>query len=143
MLSWYNLIATKILGKQVNYTTMRNRNQLVLPLNLEIRIDKNDPVRKLVEICDDLDYTKLYKLYLRSRRKVDPVILFEILVFANMNGIYSSREIEKPVKMILDLCGFCRTNRCRTIQPLRDFRMRNSQELLRNYSIRWLKNFTD
>ncbi len=77
---------------------MRNRNQLVLPLNLEIRIDKNDLVRKLVEICNYLDYTKLNKSYLRSRRKVDPVILFEILVFANMNGIYSSREIEKACK---------------------------------------------
>ena len=29
---------------------MRSRNQLVLPLNLEIKIDKNDPVRKLAEI---------------------------------------------------------------------------------------------
>ncbi len=62
---------------------MRNRNQLVLPLNLEIKIGKNDPVRKLVEICDNLDYTNLYNTYLRNWRKIDPVTLFEILVFAN------------------------------------------------------------
>lgn len=74
---------------------MRSRNQLVLPLNLEIKIEKNDPVRKLAEICDELDYTKLYSLYLRSWRKIDPAVLFEILVFAYMNGIYSSRDIEK------------------------------------------------
>lgn len=77
---------------------MRNRNQLVLPLNLEIKIDKNDPVRKLVEICDDLDYTNLYNTYLHNWRKIDPVTLFEILVFANMNGIYSSRKIENACK---------------------------------------------
>lgn len=77
---------------------MRSRNQLVLPLNLEIKIEKNDPVRKLAEICDELDYTKLYSLYLRSWRKIDPAVLFEILVFAYMNGIYSSRDIEKACK---------------------------------------------
>lgn len=77
---------------------MRSRNQLVLPLNLEIKIEKNDPVRKLAEICDELDYTKLYSLYLRSWRKIDLAVLFEILVFAYMNGIYSSRDIEKACK---------------------------------------------
>lgn len=51
---------------------MRSRSQFVLPLNLEIKIEKNDPVRKLAEICDELDYTKLYSLYLRSWRKIDP-----------------------------------------------------------------------
>ena len=74
------------------------RNQVVLPLDLGIKIDENDPVRKLVEICDELDYSKLYSAYLRSWRKVDPAILFEILVFAYMNGIYSSRDIEKACK---------------------------------------------
>lgn len=74
------------------------RNQVVLPLDLGIKIDENDPVRKLVEICDDLDYRKLYSVYLRSWRKIDPAILFEILVFAYMNGIYSSRDIEKACK---------------------------------------------
>ena len=34
---------------------MRSRSQFVLPLNLEIKIEKNDPVRKLAEICDELD----------------------------------------------------------------------------------------
>lgn len=76
----------------------RNRNQVVLPFDLGIKIDENDPVRTLVEICDEFDYTKLYAAYLRSWRKIDPAILFEILVFAYMNGIYSSRGIEKACK---------------------------------------------
>ena len=74
------------------------RNQLVLPLNFEIIINKNDPVWKLTEICDTLDYTRLYDEYLRHWRMIDPVVLFEILVFAYMNGIYSSRAIENACK---------------------------------------------
>ena len=74
------------------------RNQLVLPLNFEILIDENDPVWKLTEICDSLDYTCLYDEYLRHWQVIDPVVLFEILVFAYMNGIYSSRAIEHACK---------------------------------------------
>ncbi len=77
---------------------MRNRNQLVLPINYEVLIDENDPVWKLVEICDTLDYTRLYDEYLRHWRAIDPVVMFEILVFAYMNRIYSSRGIEKACK---------------------------------------------
>lgn len=49
---------------------------------------------KLIEICDGLDYTELYQVYLLRWRKIDPATLFEILVFAYRNGIYSSRDIE-------------------------------------------------
>ena len=34
---------------------MRNRNQVVIPMDLGIRIDENAPVRKLIEICDELE----------------------------------------------------------------------------------------
>ena len=98
MLLLYNLIAEKPHRKQVNYTMKVLRNQLVLPLNFEILIDENDPVWKLTEICDGLDYTRLYDEYLRHWRTINPVILFEILVFAYMNGIYSSRAIEHACK---------------------------------------------
>ena len=77
---------------------MRDRNQVVLPINLEIMIDEKEPVRKLVEICDELDYTKLYAGYLRRWRKVNPRTLFEIIAFAYMCGIYASREIEKACR---------------------------------------------
>ena len=35
----------------VNYTMNRSRNQVVLPLDLGIKIQDSDPVRKLVEIA--------------------------------------------------------------------------------------------
>ena len=60
---------------------MRNRNQVVLPLDLGIRIPEGDFVFTVAEICESLDYTELFNTYLRSWRKVNPVTLFEILVF--------------------------------------------------------------
>ena len=74
------------------------RNQVVLPLNPETRIKSDDPVFKLAEIYNSLDYTELYKAYIRTYRKYDPAILFMLLVFAYMNRIYSSWEIEKACR---------------------------------------------
>lgn len=77
---------------------MRDRNQVVFPLNLEIRIPKDDFVFKVAEICESLDYTELFGTYVRVWRKVNPITLFEILVFAYINRIFSSREIETACK---------------------------------------------
>ena len=80
----------------------RNFNQVVLPLNLGIKIPKDDPVRKLNEICENLDYTELNKEYGRRWRKFTPSTLFKILVYGYMNRKYSSREIEEACKR--DIC---------------------------------------
>ena len=83
---------------EVNYTPMREKNQVVLPIDLEICIPEGDFVFKLAEICENLDYTELFNTYLRAWRKVNPVTMFEILVFAYMNRKFSSREIESLCK---------------------------------------------
>ncbi len=77
---------------------MREKNQVVLPLDLGICIPEGDFVFKVAEICESLDYTKLFNTYLRSWRKVSPITMFEILVFAYMNRKFSSREIEGSCK---------------------------------------------
>lgn len=74
------------------------RNQLFLPINFEARIKEDDLVWTVVGICDDLGYTRLYDAYLRHWRKYDPVILFEIIVFAYVLGVYSCRDIEDKCK---------------------------------------------
>lgn len=76
----------------------RSRNQVVLPLEIEKFIPQNDPVFKLVEICEKLDYSKLKKEYVRSWRKLDPATMFIILVYAYMRRLYSSRQIEEACK---------------------------------------------
>ena len=79
---------------------MREKNQVVLPLDLGICIPEGDFVFKVAEICESLDYTELFNTYLRNWRKVNPITMFEILVFAYMNRKFSSREIE----------GLCKTD---------------------------------
>ena len=63
---------------------MRNRNQVVLPFNYEKNISEKDPVRKLIEICEELDYTELFEVYVRTWRKHNPITLFEIIVYGYM-----------------------------------------------------------
>jgi len=77
-------------------------NQVVLPLNLGINIPTDDPVVKLNEICDELNYSELYAQYERSWRKFDPKMLFKILVYGYMTGNYSCRDIERACKR--DIC---------------------------------------
>lgn len=79
--------------KQMNF-------QLVLPLNLDVFIPENDSVRLVSQIVDDLDLRSLSQTYVSKGRNpsVKPRILFSILIYAYMNGIYSSRQIEKACK---------------------------------------------
>ncbi len=74
---------------------MRNKSQVFFPTNLEYHIKKDDPVFKVVEICESLDYSELFKTYVRHWRKLNPITLFEIMVFGYMERRYSGREIVK------------------------------------------------
>ena len=77
-------------------------NQLYLPINLEKIIEPSESVRTLDEICEELDYTRLYRAYSRkvTSGKATPEAMFKILVYGYMTGNYSSRKIEEA----------CRTN---------------------------------
>ncbi len=79
-----------------------NFRQLVLPLNLEIKLPDDDPVRLLDSICDELDYSELYKTYDRAWRKYDPKMLFKLIVYGYIRGYYSCRDIEKACHR--DIC---------------------------------------
>lgn len=48
---------------------MRNRNQVVLPINLEIKLPKDDFVYKVAEICDELDYAEKTISILKKKDK--------------------------------------------------------------------------
>lgn len=76
----------------------RNRNQVVLPLEIGRNIAKDDPVFKSAEICDKLDYSRLEKEYVRAWRKLNPATMFILLVYAYMRRLYSSRQIEEACK---------------------------------------------
>ena len=69
----------------------------MLPIETEIRIPEDDPVRLASAELEELDYRKLYRAYSSKGRKyaADPRIMFKVMVYGYMNGIYSSRKLEK------------------------------------------------
>ena len=69
-----------------------------MPLNIAVMIDPNDPVFKMAEVLGELDYRKLRSSYRRKWRKLTPEVLFSIVVYANMRGIFSSRGIEEACR---------------------------------------------
>ena len=77
---------------------MREKNQVVLPLDLGICIPEGDFVFKVAEICESLDYTELFNTYLRSWRKVNPITIFELIVYGYMKHLYSGRAIAEACK---------------------------------------------
>ena len=72
-------------------------HQIGFPIDLEIIIPDDDSVKLLYEITEGLDYSKLYKAYSTKGRNpaIAPESLFRILVYGYMEGIYSSRGLEK------------------------------------------------
>ena len=84
----------------MNKTNIIPRHQIGLPITLEIIIPKNDSVRTLYEVTEGLDYSKLYKTYSTEGRNpmLLPETLFRIVAYGYMEGIYSSRGLEKACK---------------------------------------------
>ena len=84
---------------QVEYTAYGTEYQVCLPMNLEIIIPSDEPVRLLSAVMEELDYRKLTATYSRfGRIEYSPRLLFKVVVYSCMRGIYSSRNIERACK---------------------------------------------
>lgn len=86
--------------QQKDYTKNSGNYQLVIPMNFEILIPKDDSVRLLSQITEELDYRNLAMAYSIKGRNpaIPPKIMFQVLVYAYMNKIYSTRKIEEACK---------------------------------------------
>lgn len=83
----------KILQK--DYTLSSLYYQIKLPLDLEILIPADDPVRLLSAFVEGMELSALYKTYGKIKKnQASPRQLFKIIIYASMNRIYSSRDIE-------------------------------------------------
>lgn len=96
---------------QTDYTINQANYQLVMPLNLEVVIPENDSVRLVSHVVEELDLRSLNMAYSSKGRNpaAKPRVLLSVLVYAYMNGIYGSRQIEKACKRDINfmwlLCG--------------------------------------
>ncbi|MBR0341936.1 MAG: IS1182 family transposase [Oscillospiraceae bacterium] len=84
---------------QPNYTAFEKTYQLRIPFETEILIPQNDSVRLLSQLVEEMDLTGLYDTYSRiGKIEVSPRIMTKVLVYAYMQGIYSSRGIESACR---------------------------------------------
>jgi len=82
--------------QQKNYNTGIENFQLMLPINYEVIIPEDDSVRLLSQIVEGMDLKELYEAYSSDGRDpaVEPKNMFKIMIYAYMEGIYSTRKIE-------------------------------------------------
>ena len=84
---------------QKNYTSFSLYYQIKLPLDLEISIPSDDPVRLVSAFVEEMDLSELYKTYGRIRKnQATPRQMLKLVIYAAMNRIYSSRDIRKACK---------------------------------------------
>jgi transposase len=81
---------------RVNYGTEKRNVQLKIDeMFAEKMIPADDSVRLLDEMMEEMDYTPLMRAYKRTGRRpaTNPVTMLKIVVYAIMQGIFSSRAI--------------------------------------------------
>ena len=78
--------------------------QLTLPISENILIDEHEPVYVANAQLEELDYGKLYQAYSPRGRKsaAEPRIMFKLLVYGYMCGIYSTRKLELACRKNID-----------------------------------------
>ena len=83
-----------------DYTLWGNNYQLVLPLDLGYLVPADDSVRLLSQFIERMFLGDLYRTYCREGHKGEPTPrqMLKLLLYAYMNRIYSSREIEKACR---------------------------------------------
>ena len=71
-----------------------------MPLNVEYLIPKDESVRLLDQVMEELDYRQLYLTYSEQGRKpaVRPETFAKIVIYAYSKGIYSTRQIESACR---------------------------------------------
>ena len=80
---------------QKDYTLSSLYYQIKLPLDVELLIPADDPVRLLSAFVEGMELRDLYQTYGKIKKnQATPRQLFKIMVYASMNRIYSSRDIE-------------------------------------------------
>ena len=90
---------TKHIKLQKDYTASCLYYQIKLPLDIEKNIPSDDPVRLLSAFVEGMELLDLYNTYGKIKKdQVSPRQLLKIVIYAGMNRIYSSRDIEKSCK---------------------------------------------
>lgn len=98
LLLWYNLDMIKNIY-QKNYIVYGRDSQLKLD-GFEEHVEADDKVRLLEEVLERMDYTTLHRAYSDDGRPANPTpkTMFKLVVYANSERTYSSRDIAKACR---------------------------------------------
>ena len=82
--------------QQEHYSGKREEYQLVIPLELGVKIGEDEPVRLLSRIMEEMDYSKLKAAcsYWERKGKATPRHLTKVMLYGYMNGNTASRKLE-------------------------------------------------
>ena len=118
--------------KQDQCNVYERRGQLVLALNCEKMIPENAPVRLVSAVLEELDYERLYRAYSPRGRKsaADPQVLFEVMVYGYLCGIYSSRKLEEACRYRVDFMWLLGDEKAPDHSTLARFRTGRCREAL-------------
>lgn len=77
------------------YNEFFQKGQQVINFNLlEHQLPENDPVYKLKEVMEELDFSKLLSMYsTRGRMAYNPIMMFSLIVYGNMRNLRSADSI--------------------------------------------------
>ena len=90
---------TKHIKLQKDYTASCLYYQIKLPLDIEKNIPSDDSVRLLSAFVEGMELSDLYNTYGKIKKdQVSPRQLLKIVIYAGMNRIYSSHDIEKSCR---------------------------------------------
>ena len=83
-----------------DYTTFGKVYQVKISSEYEVLIPRDESVRLLDAIMEELDYTAMYRAYAGKGRNtaVTPVTMSKILVYGAMDGVYSGRKLERSCR---------------------------------------------
>ena len=84
---------------QGDYTISSLNYQIKLPLNIDKLIPSDDSVRLISAFVEEMNLSDLYATYDRIRKnQASPRQILKVMIYAAMNRIYSSRDIETACK---------------------------------------------
>ena len=93
--AYYSSVKNPII-RQKDYTAFEPEHQLKLPMETEILIPKDSPVRLLNAVVERMDISNIERSCSRmGRNEYPPRILLKLLLYGYLRRIYSSRELER------------------------------------------------
>ena len=127
-------------------TNKRNVQLLIDESFAEKIIPGNDSVRLLDEIVEEMDLRPLMRAYnVRGRKPAtDPATMLKVLLYANMEGIYSSRSIQSTCQRDINfiwLLNGASTPSYHEIARFRSLRLSQCAETLFFQLVEKLKDF--